>query len=331
MCGIGGLRRFGNELITEDQITMLLCTNEHRGNDASGVALQERDGTTHVLKLPVPAWNFTNTAEYRAFMGEFLTPETMIALVHTRAATQGDKRNPRNNHPCWNGHSAVVHNGMINNDGLLFNRMKMERVGEVDSDVLRAILDKHGMTKDGVKELGEVQGSCAIAAVSQDFPGKLILGRSGSPLVLASTAEMLVWASEKQSIQKAMKPIVMRFGFPMQPNRSDLTFITMNDASIYLLGELKEEEERGIRFFSAIEWSQQFKTCHYYQKPTYKVNENYYWKNQRYDRPMTEPDVLFCETCKEWRIKSEKNMHKAPWELKCMVCKSQFMPEPKEE
>lgn len=244
-------------------------------------------------------------------------------LVHTRAATKGDPIDARNNHPLWNGHSAVVHNGMLNNDDQLFRRFQLDRVGEVDSDILRGILDKFGMTPDGIKNLKEVSGSCAIAAVHEDYPGKLILGRSGSPLILASTPNQLIWASEKSAIHQAMRPWEPRFGFPMAPNRSDLAWMTVSDHSIYLLGELAEkamgEGDDIYRYMSAIELRDSFQSANYYNTPKYNIHETFFQRRVSKDKKQ-KIDMAFCETCKEWVNIPEKVQKRPIWTLHCTKC-----------
>lgn len=330
MCGICGVRRFGPEPITEDQITLLLCANQDRGMHATGLAIQQPNGETHVLKQDKPAWEFTTGDEYRAFVDAHLHEDTTIVVGHTRHATKGNPEDIRNDHPLWNGHTAVVHNGMLMNDDALFTRFHLDRIGQVDSDILRAILDNWGFTKDGIKNLKEVSGSCAIAAISTDYPGKLILGRSGSPLVLASTPGQLVWSSEKAAIHTAMRPLEMRFGFPMQPNRTDLAWMTMNDQQIYLIGELRNEEEGNgdPRFMSALEHWEKFNTAHYYNKPTYRPNETFMQPKERYmaDNP---PRCAFCENCKVWLTIDKRLQSKPMFSLFCNKCKGWLADAPK--
>jgi predicted glutamine amidotransferase len=326
MCGICGVRRFGEEPITKWVMTTMLCANERRGNHATGIALQQADGSVNVLKKDVPAWNFTSGTDYNAFMEAYLKPDTLIALGHTRAATQGSPDDARNNHPLWNGHSAVVHNGMLSNDGELFKETGLMRVGEVDSDILRAILDEHGLTKKGIKNLKKVRGSCAIAAVSSDQPGKLILGRSGSPLVLASTKDLLLWSSEKSAIHAAMRPIEQRFGFPMQPNRVDLAWMTVPDDSIFLIGEEKEKLKDNVRFSTALEWHEEFNTTAYYTKPVYRPHNTYTTHTERF--PKGKAGVAWCDKCQKWINIPDEFKEKPLWDLNCSTCKVALLPPP---
>lgn len=326
LCGICGVRRFGPEPITEDQITILLCANQDRGMHATGVALQQPNGEIQVLKAKSPAWDFVISEEYRTFIDANLHEDTIIALGHTRHATKGNPEDERNNHPLWNGHAAVVHNGMLNNDDALFARHSLPRIGQVDSDILRAIIDRWGMTQDGITHLRDVNGSCAIAAMSTDAPGKLILGRSGSPLVLASTPNQLVWSSEKAAIHAAMRPLEMRFGFPMQPNRTDLAWMTMNDQSIYLLGEIRDE--RGLS--SALEWHEKFDTAKYYSKPIYRPHDNYLAHVDRFDiDDEKHPKSAWCMDCKVWLTLDGKCKKLPLWKVYCKKCGTWLAEAPK--
>ena len=104
-----------------------------------------------------------------------LEPDTVQVLVHTRAATKGSPRQNVNNHPMYAGSAAVVHNGVISNDDELFKTLKLDRKAETDSDILRAIVDEHGITPEGIEVLGKVKGSAAIACLSPDFPNKMLI------------------------------------------------------------------------------------------------------------------------------------------------------------
>src|SRR5690348_7450697 len=107
MCGIAGIRRFGSEPITEEQVALLLMAMEHRGNDATGILAQQPDGSVATAKEDVPAWKFCSGATFENFIGEHLKPDTICVLLHTRAATQGSPRDMKNNHPLFNGKVGV--------------------------------------------------------------------------------------------------------------------------------------------------------------------------------------------------------------------------------
>lgn len=219
---------------------------------------------------------------------------------------------------------------MIHNDSFLFNDLKLERKGAVDSDILRAILDKKGLTREGIRDLNKISGSAAIAAISSKYPGKLLLGRSGSPLVLASSRNQLIWSSEKVAIHQAMRPITWRFGLPFQANRTDLAFLTMNNESIYLFGDLKREELEGFGpIDNAIIWHEKFSSGRYYTQPKYDVHSTY--KNARakfYDE--AKPRMVWCKTCKKHLELSGKLQELPLWKISCKTCKGVLGEKPEE-
>jgi len=199
MCGLAGIKRMGIDPITPEEIKILLCSLEHRGSHATGIAI-ENNGEIAVLKKDVPAWSFTASEACAAFLRDFLHEDTNTVLLHTRAATKGVPYKNDNNHPIFRDNVAIVHNGGIRNDDTLFKDMSLERNCETDSDIIRGILDSNGLTHKGVRELNKMQGSAAIAAVKTGEPGSLFLARSGNPIILGSTETKFYWASELSAI-----------------------------------------------------------------------------------------------------------------------------------
>lgn len=270
MCGIGGFRRFGDQPITRDQIELLMVSLQHRGNDATGIAIMNPgEKTVRVCKGDEPAWNFMKTQTFGKFIEAHLHEDTNIVLVHTRAATKGSPRKLENNHPMYFDKSAVTHNGVVTNDDILFRDLNLTRHAETDSDILRAIVDKEGLNKAVIRKLARCNGSVACAAITPDQPEHLLLVRSGSPLVLAAYNEVLVWASEKQSIHQAMRPWIKKWGLNFQVQTPNIGFLTMADHSAWLFGP------------KGLEWHDECKTAFHYVEPRRAVWENY---NERQDK-----------------------------------------------
>lgn len=323
MCGICGIRRFGPEPIKEEQISILLNMNERRGNQATGLALQDPDGSIHVFKNDEPAWRVTSSTEYQDFLKEHLNEETIAFIGHARLATKGSPRQAENNHPLFHGETAVVHNGHISNDDFLFKDLKLDRKGEVDSDIIRAILDDKGFTKEAITTLNRMCGSAAIACLSTKYPGKVLLARSGNPIVLASNDNYLVWSSEKQAIHTAMRPFVKRWGFYFQANKVDLGFLTMNNDSAYILGE-------------CIEWHQPFRVASYFRQSDYSdIHARYASSRKRFkynDGPTdVKPKIAWCGTCQAWLTIPKHLRSLAPSELICRTCKKALAEAPEQD
>lgn len=228
--------KFGNVPISEEILAIMLVGNEHRGNDASGIMLQQANGEIDILKKDVPGWTLVSEKEYGAFIREKLKPTTRGAFVHARGASKGNPRDNNNNHPMFAGKSAIIHNGVIKNDDYIFTSMKLERKADTDSDSIRAIVDAYGITEKACDAFGKMVGSGAICAIHPDYPGKVLLARSGNPLVLASNKDFLFFSSEKDTLHKACRPWLKRYGIWFQANKPDVDFSLMSDDSVWIMG-----------------------------------------------------------------------------------------------
>jgi predicted glutamine amidotransferase len=317
MCGICGIRRFGEEPITAEQIRILLVGNERRGNQATGLALQQMDGSIQVYKDDEPASRVVMDKAFGAFVDENLRPDTLCAIGHTRAATKGLTIYPKNNHPMWDEQTAVIHNGMINNDDFLFRDMKLERVADTDSDIFRAILSRDGLTRDGIQALNRVSGSAAIAALDTRYPGKLLLARSGNPIVLSTTEDHLLWSSEKGPIYDALRPFYKKWGIWQRRMKvENVGFCNMPNDTAWLITDKLREDEQGDPSF--IEWHQAFKVAYTYTARTYEIHNNYNfrWSN---DHKGTKAVVTRCKNCKTW-LQIEPHMRSILDRIKCVTC-----------
>jgi len=217
-------------------IRLLLTSLEHRGNDSTGIALQNKKGDVFTLKNDVPAWSFVTHNDYKEWIEEKLTPDIEQVLLHVRAATKGSPRFAKNNHPLTAGKAAIVHNGKLENDEEVFRKLNLKREADTDTDIIRAIIDEHGITEKAIRVLDEIRGSAAIAALSPEYPGMMLLGRSGSPLSIGSTDNYFIFASEKHTIHRAMKPIVHRFNMVFQEQSLGMSFSPYPDHTLWILG-----------------------------------------------------------------------------------------------
>lgn len=307
----------------------MLIANQNRGNHATGLALQQADGSIDVCKKDVPAWNFVASDGFKKFIEEKLQPDTLCFIGHTRQATQGLPKHNENNHPMWSGKTAVVHNGMISNDDYLFRELKMDRKAETDSDVIRAVLDQQGFTPKAVGTLGRLSGSAAFAAVSTEYPGKLMLGRSGNPIVLCLTDDQLLWSSERDPIHKALRPYEKRFGFIVRKTKVDAGFIPMGNDSAYLIGNAPKNGGHGWAA-DWLEWHYELKISAWQNTNitrTYAIHDTYRgMRIQKYGD--TNIDVVQCPNpkCGEWILTGKVGLDKLKrW--KCKACKTRLVAE----
>ena len=301
MCGIAGIVKWGNVPISEEQIRMLLVGNEHRGNDASGIAVQQQDGSIAILKRDVPGWKLTASNEYEKFIKDRLHPNSRCVLVHARGASQGNPRDNNNNHPMYAGCSAVVHNGVIRNDEFLFEEHHLERKAATDSDVLRAMIDKWGLTDAAIQHIDKAHGSGAIAAIHPNFKDKLLLIRSGNPLTLASNDDFFFFSSEKTTLHNACRPFVERMGMWFQAQRVNVDFSNMVDNTAWIIGPKGLEKHLPCRICQGN-----------YSEPWRRTYEEYSQRQEKWnERARTATTVehvkalktAYCPDCqKEWMI-----------------------------
>jgi predicted glutamine amidotransferase len=222
-----------------------------------------------IHKAAVPAWSFIAQQDTEDFFEEHL-PAASMALLHTRFATIGSPDENANNHPFFVGNTAIVHNGSISNHTHLFSSNKLDRSCETDSDIIRALLDKEGINEEGIKALNTMSGSAAICAFSLSDPDKLLLARSGSPLMYGTSPDKLWWASDLQSIQKAVRPWVARHGLLGRQPRTDVAYHTLPDNTAYILST------------NGMDLRREMKTCLQYRAPHYACNTNYASKQKQF-------------------------------------------------
>lgn len=323
MCGLCGVRKFGQVPIDQAMVDTLLLGNEHRGISATGVALQQEDGSIQVYKIDEPAWAFVASNEYKEFMKKNLRPTTLTVLGHTRAATVGEPEKNENNHPMWHGKTAVTHNGTIQNHTNAFDRYKLERHAETDSDIIRAILDEDGLTPKALNKMNSLTGNAAFVAVSTAYPGKLLLARSGNPIQLAATEDYLIWSSETGPIYKALRPNAMRFGVPMRRmSPLDHYMVPMNDHSAWLFGNKPKGADIGTWEDDWLEWHQEMKISYNFTPVNYQVHANYHGLRLKFYQDK-KVDVVQCPKCQVW-ISLSPTLVKQLHNLKCAACKTKL-------
>ena len=184
MCGIVGA-------IAEREVSEILLEGlkrlEYRGYDSAGIALlNEPQGKVETLKAAGKVGVLAQSAKKKSLLGQ-------VGIAHTRWATHG-KPTKINAHPhCSDKQIAVVHNGIIENYELI--RAKLTKKGykflsETDSETIVHLI--HSEKKGGKvsllsavhKAVKQFEGAYSICVADVTEPDKLIVARSGSPLVI---------------------------------------------------------------------------------------------------------------------------------------------------
>lgn len=128
-----------------------------------------------------------------------------IGIGHTRWATHGVP-SERNAHPHQAGDVYMVHNGIIENYKELKQELKGHKfASDTDSEVLAALInsfyDKETLLEAAVTQaLQLVDGTYGIAVVSVREPEKIVVARSGSPLIIGVGKDETVIASDASAL-----------------------------------------------------------------------------------------------------------------------------------
>ena len=179
MCGIVGYvgkRNAQNVLL--DGLEKL----EYRGYDSAGVALA-LDGGIRVVKSK------GRLAELRKKLELQALAESGCGIGHTRWATHGEPSDV-NSHPHSTPRVSIVHNGIIENYGILKERLIVKGYtfeSETDTEVLVKLIDScyEGEPLQAIHEaLSMVRGSYALAVLFRDFPDTVFAVKRESPLIV---------------------------------------------------------------------------------------------------------------------------------------------------
>lgn len=301
MCGICGYYSFGT-LPDKSTIELMFQLTQSRGKDASGIAYV-RDDSLKILKHDIPASELIRTSSW----GDLMLPNVMI--MHCRKTTQGTEKNNKNNHPIFNkAGTALIHNGIIRNDHVIFDQRDYQRDALVDSEVLLRILEGNDPWKDRLIDLGEnVSGNYAIAMVNELKPFELTLIRRTSPIWLAvdRVKSILYFASTKDILTTALSQY--HRGFRIGTNA--LEFHTMPDDTAYIIGK-----DRLNKIFKLPDrdFSKSWGSGYYYNNMYISNGTNY-----NYDAKNIHHNSYWCTVCKKRIYKSQVLMGHCPdcWEI----------------
>jgi glucosamine--fructose-6-phosphate aminotransferase (isomerizing) len=204
MCGIVGYvgAREATPILLDG-----LARLEYRGYDSAGVAVQNGAGVS-IVKLAGRVGGLRTRLAAGTLHGT-------SGIAHTRWATHGAPTTV-NAHPhsdCT-GELALVHNGIIENAGAL--REALEQAGhqfttETDTETLTHLIeDAPGDTLEArvIAALAHVDGTYGLAVISSAEPGKLVVARHGSPVLLGIGERELFVASDAAALLAHTRTVV---------------------------------------------------------------------------------------------------------------------------
>jgi glucosamine--fructose-6-phosphate aminotransferase (isomerizing) len=181
MCGIVG---YAGSRDATSVIISGLRRLEYRGYDSAGIAVVSGN-KTEVLRCR------GKLSALEKLLVEKKLPGT-LGIGHTRWATHG-RPSDENAHPHRAGTVSVVHNGIVENHAVL--RDRLEAAGrkfssQTDTEVIAHLIDE-ALNKGAVTlveavrtALKQVEGSYAIAVVSDSHPEGFVAAKNASPLVV---------------------------------------------------------------------------------------------------------------------------------------------------
>ena len=189
---------------------------EYRGYDSAGLAVISPEGRLGTVK------EAGKIAQLEGILDEGMPPGT-CGIAHTRWATHGAP-NRLNAHPHWSqGRDiALVHNGIIENAEVI--RSKLSDLGyifetQTDTEAVVHLIDEafqeNSTLEDAVlTALRQVEGAYGLAVVSSRDPGKIVVARKGSPLLIGigKNGENLVGSDAAAVIQHTKEVVYLDDG-----------------------------------------------------------------------------------------------------------------------
>jgi len=181
MCGIVGY-------VGEEEAARVLVDGlrrlEYRGYDSAGVAIHTPAGRVEVRRAVGKLRELERALEAEPVHGN-------VGIGHTRWATHG-RPTEVNAHPHVAGDIVVVHNGIIENHLAL--RAALESRGasiasDTDTELVAHMISEEQAEGGDLeacvrRALSKLRGAYAIAVLSAQEPGRIVVAKSSSPLVL---------------------------------------------------------------------------------------------------------------------------------------------------
>jgi glucosamine--fructose-6-phosphate aminotransferase (isomerizing) len=234
MCGIVGA-------VAERNVVEILLEGlkrlEYRGYDSAGVALLDKQGNLSRIRKTGKVKNLAKAVESESAIGT-------TGIAHTRWATHGGVTE-YNAHPHFSSSRvAVVHNGIIENYVSLRKELTAKGYtfsSDTDTETIGHVV--HEMLKNGSSLLEAVQsavkhfdGAYGTVVIDKEDPDKMVVARSGSPLVIGLGLGENFIASD----QLALLPVTRRFIFLEE---GDVAEVTRRKVTIFDKNGIRVERE----------------------------------------------------------------------------------------
>lgn len=219
MCGIIGY--IGKNDATK-KIINTLERLEYRGYDSAGIAYY--DGNITIEKA---------VGKINNLKVKIRDNEANMGIGHTRWATHGGVTE-NNAHPFCQGKFTIVHNGIIENYGIIKNNLIKKGYvfnSETDSEVIAALLDDiykdNGNTLDTIFRVSNIlEGSYAVLIINSDELDKIYCIRKDSPLIIGIGDDENFIVSDMSAVKNYTDRYYLLDNY-------DIGIVTKDDVKIY--------------------------------------------------------------------------------------------------
>ncbi len=223
MCGIVGAvaQRDVAEILVEG-----LRRLEYRGYDSAGVAVVDAESNLTRVRRLGKVQELANAVEEENVVGG-------TGIAHTRWATHGEP-SEANAHPHVSADIAVVHNGIIENHEELRTLLQARGyvfTSQTDTEVIAHLVEWERRTSDSLvealqKTAKQLEGAYGTVVVDRKDPSRIVVARSGSPIVIGFGVGENFLASD----QLALLNVTRRF---MYLEEGDVAEITRRDVTVF--------------------------------------------------------------------------------------------------
>lgn len=202
---------------------------EYRGYDSAGLAVIGQDGIERVRSVGRVAELETASASTQSVTG----------IAHTRWATHGVPCE-RNAHPHLSGSIAVVHNGIIENYESLRSELSAQGyvfTSDTDTEsiahLVQSILKNEPDLFTAVRlACQRLVGAYAIAVIDHAQPGRIVVAREGSPLLLGVSDNGNYAASDASALLQVTRNMVYLENGDIAELSADKVTITRLDGTL---------------------------------------------------------------------------------------------------
>ncbi|MGL6258531.1 glutamine--fructose-6-phosphate transaminase (isomerizing) [Vibrio sp. WXL103] len=233
MCGIVGAvaQRDVAEILVEG-----LRRLEYRGYDSAGVAVVDSESNLTRVRRLGKVQELADAVDEAKVIGG-------TGIAHTRWATHGEP-SEINAHPHMSGDIAVVHNGIIENHEELRELLQSRGYvfeSQTDTEVIAHMVEWERRSCDSLLEAlqntaKQLEGAYGTVVVDRKDPSRIVVARSGSPIVIGFGVGENFLASD----QLALLSVTRRF---MYLEEGDVAEITRREVNVFDINGKPAERE----------------------------------------------------------------------------------------